>query len=271
MGKRYASDNYAKPVSASLDQNAVNELVKKAIKTWKEEYECEIAALKVEIQEVKDSQQFISTKYETLKTNYDSLMATNKQQAEEIKRLKILSNELETRVVKEGQKVESLEQYGRKLNLEITGVPVKDEENTNDIVVEIAKLANVDLSLDQISTSHRLPVKPKRPSNNENVSPAPPPIIVRFISRNVRNTLYVNRQNLRQADFKTFSVEGTSSVYVNENLTRYRKKLFWSAKQKVKSSRFKYIWTADGNIFLKKSDQSHSLMIKSEKDLELIK
>ena len=148
MGKRYASDKYAKPVTASLDQNAVNELVKKAIKTWKEEYECEIAALKVEIQEVKDSQQFISTKYETLNTDYDSLMATNKQEAEEIKRLKILSNELETRVVKEGEKVESLEQYGRKLNLEITGVPVKDEENTNDIVVEIAKLANVDLSRD---------------------------------------------------------------------------------------------------------------------------
>ena len=66
---------------------------------------------------------------------------------------------METRVVKEGEKVESSEQYGRKLNLEITGVPVKDEEN--DIVVEIAKLANVDLSRDQISPSQRLPVKPK--------------------------------------------------------------------------------------------------------------
>ena len=223
MGKRYASDKYAKPVSASHDQNAINKLLK-AIKTWKEEYECEIAALKLEIQEVKDSQQFIYTKYETLKTDYDSLMATNKQQAEEIKRLKALSNESETRVVKEGEKVESSEQYDRKLNLEITGVPVKDEES--DIVVEIAKLANVDLSRDQISTSQRLPVKPKQPSNNENVSPALPPIIVRFISRNVRNTLYVNRQNLRQADFKTFSVEGTSSVCVNKNLTRYRKSYF---------------------------------------------
>ena len=157
-------------------------------------------------------------------------------------------------------------------HLEITGVPVKDEENTNDIVVEIAKLANVDLSRYQVSTLHRLPVKPKRPSNNENVSPASPPIIVRFISRNARNTLYDNRQNLRQADFKTFSVESTSSVYVNENLTRYKKKkLFWSAKQKVKSSGFKYIWTANCNIFVKKRDESQLLMIKSEKDLELIK
>ena len=104
---------YVKLVSASFDQYAVNELVKKAIKTWKAENECEIAALKIEIQKVKDSQQFISTKYETLKTDYDSLMATNKQQAEEIKRLKTLSNNLETRVLKEGEKVESLEQYVR--------------------------------------------------------------------------------------------------------------------------------------------------------------
>ena len=103
---------------------------------------------------------------------------------------------METRVVIEGKKVESLEQYSWKLNLEISGVPVKDEENTNDIVVEIAKLANVDFSRDQVSTLHRLPVKPKRLSSNENVSPAPPPIIVCFISRNLRNTLYANRQNL---------------------------------------------------------------------------
>ena len=175
MGKKYASDKHVKPVPASVDQNAANELVKEAIKTWKAEYEFEIAALKVEIQEVKDRQQFVSTKYDTLKTDYDSLIATNEQQAEEIKRLKTLSNSLETRVVKEGKKVESLEQYDRKLNLEITGVPVKDDENTSDIVVKIAKLANVDLSRVQISTSHRLPVKTKRHSVNENVPPAPHP------------------------------------------------------------------------------------------------
>ena len=96
MGKRYTSDKYAEPVPASVDQNADNELAKEAIKTWRAEYECEIAALKVEIQEVKDSQQVICTKYKTLKTDYDSLMATNKQHAEEIKRLKTLSNNLET-------------------------------------------------------------------------------------------------------------------------------------------------------------------------------
>ena len=96
MGKKYTSDKYAKPVPSSVDQNADNELAKEAIKTWRAEYECEIAALKVEIQEVKDSQQVICTKYKTLKTDYDSLMATNKQHAEEIKRLKTLLNNLET-------------------------------------------------------------------------------------------------------------------------------------------------------------------------------
>ena len=74
-------------------------------------------ALKIEIQEVKDRQQFIFTKYDTLKTDYDSLMATNKQQSEETKRLKTLSNNLETLVVKEGEKVELLDQCGRKLKL----------------------------------------------------------------------------------------------------------------------------------------------------------
>ena len=40
-----------------------------------------------------------------------------------------------------------LKQYGRRQNLEISGIPVKEGENTNKLVIEVAKLANVELSL----------------------------------------------------------------------------------------------------------------------------
>ena len=100
-------------------------------------------------------------------------------------------------------KVDALEQYGRRLNLEIAGVPVKDNENTNDIVVEVAKLANVEITKDQISTFHRLAAKPKRNAIDQ-AARSPPPIIVRFINRDIRNRLYANRQNLRIANSKHF-------------------------------------------------------------------
>ena len=69
------------------------------------------------------------------------------------------------------EKLNRLEQYGRRQNLEIVGNPVQDGENTN-------------LTPEQISTSHRLPAK-----NPENLSPI---IIARFTNRDVRNKIYAN-------------------------------------------------------------------------------
>ena len=124
----------------------------------------------------------------------------------------------------------------------------------------------VELSADQISTSHRLPAKPKR-NNNDQADAPPPSIIVRFISRDVRNKIYENRKLLRNADLSKFSVDDTKAIFVNENLTHNRKRLFWKAKQMAKANQFKYIWTANGKILVKKSDEANSLLIKNEHDL----
>ena len=90
------------------------------------------------------------------------------------------------------------------------------------------------LTPDQISTSHRLQTRPK-PTNSETA--ASPPIIVRFLSRDVRNQLYANRKLARTANSHEFSLQGAMNVYINENLTQSRKKLFWHAKQKAIASR----------------------------------
>ena len=80
----------------------------------------------------------------------------------------------------ESKKVDALEQYG------IAKIPVKDGENTLDIVVEVAKLADVKITKDQNSTFRRLAAKPKRIAIDQ-AAQSPPPIIVRFISRDIRN------------------------------------------------------------------------------------
>ena len=195
----------------SLDEN-IQDLVRNAITKWKAEYDGEVAALETEIQEIKASQEFVSKKYDSLKSNYDWLLATSKKQ-EEIQRLKTQSASLEVFVTNESKKVNALEQYDERLNLEIVGVPVKDNENTNDIVVEIAKLDNVEITKDQISTSQCLAAKPKRNAIDQ-AARSPPPIIVRSISRDIRDRLYANGQNLRNANSKHFSTDGTNHFYI---------------------------------------------------------
>ena len=78
-------------------------------------------------------------------------------------------------------------------------------------------MIDVDLSDEQISTSHRLRafmrfMQGKRA--NQNQQPSSPPIIVGFVGRDICNKLYSNRRLLRHADLKNFSIDGTTIVYI---------------------------------------------------------
>ena len=123
---------------------------------------------------------------------------TNKKQEKEITDKSL---NLEVRGAKEEEKLDALKQYGRRQNLEIVGIPIRQGENTNEIVKEVAQLIDVKLTNDQISTSHRLPSKSNRTVNEgKTSSQTPPPIIVRFVSRDKRNKMMANRHRIRQAD-----------------------------------------------------------------------
>ena len=152
---------------------------------------------------MKRSQDFISTQYDKLEDEYSKLTETNKKQEAELKKLKAESYEMRAQGAKEAFKLDALEQYGRRQNFEIVGIPVTSNEDTNAIVREIAKLWRVTIVSKDISTSHRLQTKSK--SN-------PPPIIVRFVNRDVRNRIYSNHKNARNADFTKLSIKGVEKI-----------------------------------------------------------
>ena len=74
----------------------------------------------------------------------------------EISTLKSQAANLENQGFKEIKKIDGLEQYGRCQNLEIAGVLQQPNKNTNSVVIEVAKLLNVVVPRDHISTSYRL-------------------------------------------------------------------------------------------------------------------
>ena len=73
------------------------------------------------------------------------MIEVNTLQKEEISNLKSQAAALKTQEIKDSIKVDELEQYGRRQNLEIVGVPEKEDENTNAIVLEVAKMLDVDI------------------------------------------------------------------------------------------------------------------------------
>ena len=265
-GKRYSTRN-SLSFAEEIPKKSVKELIDEAVALLRTEYDQEICALKAEIVQIKESQSFLSEKYDCLNEDYNKLKKINAEQKAEITALKSESSDLKNTSLKEIEKIDNLEQYGRRQNLEIAGIPVQDGEDTNAVVMEVAKLLDVDILPSHISTSHRLP---KKIGQNGNVIRTPP-IIVRFTNRDIRNKLYANRKQTRTLDLKKFSVNDTKKIFINENLTQSRKRLFWKTKQRAKNENWKYYWTHNGSILAKKDDDTDAIPIKSDLDLDLIK
>ena len=121
-------------------QDSLKLLVEAAVKSFKQEYDIKMENLKSELAEVKNSQEFISRQYDQLKVEYSQLLITNEKLETEIKNLKSTAIELSSQGEKEATKLDDLEQYGRRQYLEIVGIPVQKDENTNAIVQEEAEL-----------------------------------------------------------------------------------------------------------------------------------
>ena len=141
-----SSENNLEPSNTRCNPSEnIKDLFNKAVEEWKAQYDSEMLALKMELEEVKKSQDLINSQYESLKEKCDKLIVTNQKQESVIKELKALSTTLKSSNEKEKEKVDALEQYGHRQNLEIVpvGVPLKEGENTNEIVIKVAKMLNV--------------------------------------------------------------------------------------------------------------------------------
>ena len=62
-----------------------------------------------------------------------------------------------------------------------------------------------------------------------------------------------------------------TNLYINEHLTKQRKDLFYAARTVKRENKYEYLWTANGKVFMKKSNVHARIAIKSMSDLEKLK
>ena len=144
------------------------------------------------------------------------------------------------------KEINDLEQYGRRTMVTVSGIPRAKDENTNNLILNLASKLDVELTEQDIDISHRT-------SNNANAT-----IIVKFENRKKRNLFYFEGRKALK-DKKTTSLDlGLSEdndLYINESLTAINGELYSTARKKLlKEKRFKYIWTRNGKIFGKRDD-----------------
>lgn len=173
------------------------------------------------------------------------------------------------------QKMNDLEQYGRKNSIEIHGVPypkktsmgLQPKENIIEVVHRIGIAIGFKFEPYTIDACHRLrSAKGKAGTNPEK----PPGIILKFTRRMDKEEFL--RIKKTRPQLSTRHVKGYEHVdqpiYIGDSLTQYNRFLLSKAKAFAKNENMKYTWFNNGKILMRKNEGSRVFVIASEEDLK---
>ena len=156
-------------------------------------------------------------------------------------------NVLENKILTLESKQSSLEQYGRRNDIETTGIPrsVPDqnlEERFEDILNEIS----IDVLPKDIEACHRV-------SESKNKSKK---TIVRFINRKHAKKALTSRKNLKK------SSSSNSNIFINENLTVKNNEIAFLSRKLGSSGHLTKIYTRGGTVHISSSEIHRGKVLK---------
>jgi len=170
----------------------------------------------VKLSILSDIQQLIDLKTQPLVEKINDLEKVNRQ----------LTNDLD-----------NLEQYGRRSLIRISGIPEPvGEVDTTETVCKLISDIDPAYKPTDVLRSHRVG-KISQPGRTRQ-------IIVRLADPSVKMRILRSRKNLKKS-------RHFNSVYINEDLTRTRTKIFYHARQLLKTKQIENLWTTNGKIIMK--------------------
>ena len=236
-----------KSVTSILKENSIlREDIKqiKQLKSSLHSKEREVSVLKTSLEKV-------SKANESLKTKLQQTKGKLQKQVEEADNLYTA--------------LDDLEQYTRKNSLKIHGIPDDCYSSTEEVVLKLAAVLNVNVNPSDIEITHKL----KQRGNNSS------PVIVKFISHKVKTSLHKERVKLRNVKVSDVFPGYSNAVraeepriFLNENLTNYKQGLVSRASEMKRDGPLKSFWTIDGKIFVKTSPSGDPVRIFSDYDLD---
>ena len=152
---------------------------------------------------------------------------------EEIHTLKSNNCELDKKCQKLNDKCDDLEQHSRKSLLRFSGVEASAGENTTQKVVDIVKKIGVDINYSDIEVSHR---------TGKPVSGRPRSIIARIRNYELKKRILSAAKNLP-------ATEGLGQISINQDLTKARDLVAYTARKFVRMKHLRATWVIDGKIY----------------------
>lgn len=165
---------------------------------------------------------------------------------------------LKKQIAKLESKVKSLENYSRRNNIVIHGIPYSNEENVMEVAQKAGKLVGVSLEPRDIDIAHRLR------SKNEKL---PPPFIIKLVNRYKKFEIMAQARKLKPTAEK-IGGEKKTKVFFNDHLTPEAQHILTAAKEI--SNQVK-VWSRNGEVFCQgKEPGCRILKLESLDDVQRI-
>jgi len=160
-------------------------------------------------------------------------------------------------------RLRSLEQYTRRNNIEVSGVPVTPGEDVIEIVKDLGAAIGVDVDVSQVAAAHRIP------SYKQDRVPS---MVVQFCDRTVRDSWISSFKKRRNITAKDVNASyPAQKFYINEHLSPENKMILSKLKKKYHDLGFKYVWGRGGKFYARKTDGEKRLNISSKECNDILK
>lgn len=236
------------------------ELLVRTLEAFKGEVFEELRKNGKEFAEFRASLDYFSEKIDKSNELMEQLQQSHKKLQRENQDLKEENKALKKSVAVVEQRVRNLEQYSRQTNIEISGVPETNGEKMEELLGDVARAVGMELKKERVVAAHRVP------SYNRNRTP---PIIVKFASRRDRDEWLDAFKKMRPLTADKINHHfKKDKVFINEHLSPENKQLLGRTKEMARDRGYKYVWTREGKIFVRREDNERCIKVEGVEDLD---
>ncbi|XP_013196867.2 uncharacterized protein LOC106139904, partial [Amyelois transitella] len=214
----------------------------------------DIKAIKHEVSGLKDS---VELAHERITSSSDKV-STLELKVSEMHNLAEDIPVLHAEIDRLNRELQDRDQWARMKNVEIRGVPLRNSENLYDVVGKIALLSKFSMRKEDINYIARVPTR--APGSDK-------PIVVALNNRYLKEEFVALARKSNELCLLNLGFSTAGKIYVNDHLTLFNKELLRKARSLAKEKNFQFVWVKHCKIMARRSETSHIIHIKNEKDL----
>lgn len=225
----------------------------------------QIAGVKTSIDGMQKQLEGVNNTIGVMQLTLNNLVTENEDRKKEYDLIVKENKELKSGMFNLQQQLRELDQYSRRDNIEIVGVPFSRGENVYTILQKLSAVLKIPFDSRNLSVAHRLP---RRDGQDH------PNIVARFIAREEKQTwMRAARDNSRRLTAAALSDSWPSTmVFINDHLTSHNKLILSRAKHLVREKRIAFAWVRDCKVFVKKTalQDCPPTVLRTMEDLDLL-